>query len=155
MPEDSQSNLPVFSVAGLPHVQSAQFVSIYSNNVGLAGSFYDAMLMFGHIVPNYAGSKEPHIEDTVGDRWLRKRERGYPERAHRDLSSNCSRQTLGQVAHPATLSNLRLASVAAHFGALGTWGNPPSPYPPKDYLVDLIAICNTRSFRTIPAGGAC
>ena len=24
------------------------------------------MLMFGHIVPNYAGSKEPHIEDTVG-----------------------------------------------------------------------------------------
>jgi hypothetical protein len=66
MPENSSSNPAAFPVANLPHVKSEHFVPIYSNNVGLSGSFYDAALMFGHIVPNYVSAgKEPYVEDTV------------------------------------------------------------------------------------------
>lgn len=55
-----------FPVANLPHVKGSQFASIYANNVGLAAGFYDVMLMFGHVVPNYDNlNDQPHIEDTA------------------------------------------------------------------------------------------
>ena len=59
------SNGDPIPVAQLPHKKSTEFRTIYSNNVGLGATFYDVMVVFGSVVPGYAGATDPFVEDTL------------------------------------------------------------------------------------------
>lgn len=56
-----------FPIANLPHTKSPQFVSVYTNTVAVSVTFWDILMIFGHVLLSHEDvAKEPHIEDSVG-----------------------------------------------------------------------------------------